>query len=143
MARSLGDDMQQNVAHGVQVRFTEQIAGPPGQCGVGRGSGDDGISQFRLPAIKVEYFTDRYVRGHPPRFVAARQAMNDLLVPGHDCAEPEPLHIERQVLDQPQAVPSGGQHGPSKILGVESVKDAEHVASLSVQDPKKRPQLTV
>lgn len=53
MARSLGDDMQQDVAHGVQVRFTEQIVGPPGQCGVGRGSGDDGIGLLCLPPTEV------------------------------------------------------------------------------------------
>jgi autonomous glycyl radical cofactor GrcA len=44
--------------------------------------------------------------------------------------------------DQPQAVPPGGQHGPSQILRVESFEDAEDVAPLSAQGPKKHPDLT-
>ena len=71
------------------------------------------------------------------------QAADDLLVPGDNRTEPETFNVQCEVLDQPQAVPSGWQHRPSQSLRVEPVKDAENVAALPGQDPKERPDLIV
>jgi hypothetical protein len=49
VAGGLRDGVQQDVAKVVQVRFAEEVVGPPGQGGVRSCCGDDRVCEVRLP----------------------------------------------------------------------------------------------
>lgn len=133
MARGLGDDVQQDVPQRVQMRVAELLVGPPGQRGVGRGRGDDGVREARLRAVQVEDLVGVGVGGHLPGVVDLGEGGDHGRVAREHGAEPEPFDVERQMLDEPQTAPPGRQHGHAQGLGVEPFEDAEDMAALPVQ----------
>ena len=68
-----------------------------------------------LGPVTLEYLRGGPLRPHLPITVRPLREEVQWLT-GNDATEPVMLVGQREMLDQPQAVPSGGQHRPPELL---------------------------
>jgi hypothetical protein len=105
-----GDHAEDDLPEVLRRRRVEEVGRPPDRRGVEGRGGDDGVGERGLPPVEVEHLGRRHVRADLPGGVAGLEV--DRLARG-DGAEPEPLHVQSEMLHEPQTGPTGRQHGPS------------------------------
>jgi hypothetical protein len=96
-----------------------------------RGGRDDGVRAGDLVVVEAEDIGGRHLRPDQPAGVVGYRELDRL--PGGDAAEPVPLVVHGEMVDQPEAGPARWEHrAPERGLW-QAVDDLEHGGPLLIE----------
>lgn len=114
VTRGLTEHRKDGLAKVPHGQVLEDLGGPPRWLSLKLRTVDHCVSSSDLLAIGVEYSRGRGGYRDPPCLVARAEVHR---LTGYHGAEPEPLYIESEVLNQPEATPTRRQHRlPQSII---------------------------
>jgi hypothetical protein len=86
VACCLSHDMEHDLPQVVQPEVAEEVAGPPGRCGVQGCGGNDGVRAVDLPPIHLEHGLGRHLRADVPGVGGIGQSVDGRLLASDDGA---------------------------------------------------------